>query len=78
VKAGCVFGFFVGGLALAYWLLFLISALGLIGEIYWDGNVSGQFEPGYIASLYLPPVIFVVCAYVAVRNRLKSSIDVED
>ena len=78
MKAGCVLGFFIGGMALAYWLFLLISALGLIGEIYWDGNVGGQFEPGYVVSLYLPPVIVAVCAYFAVSRRPKSSIDVED
>ena len=71
---GGVLRFFIGGLALACWLFFLVSALGLIGVIYWDGNVDGHFEPGYLASLYLPPIIFAQCVYFAFRAR-KSSFD---
>ena len=68
MRTGCVLGFFIGFLALAYWLLFLVSALGLIGHLYWTGNVDGEFEPSYLASLYLPPVIFALCCYFALRR----------
>ena len=72
MKPSCVFAFFVGGLAMAYWLFFLLFALGLGFEIHPSGVVDGTFELGYFLSFYLPPLIFGFSIWVARRPKKKS------
>jgi hypothetical protein len=55
-----------GGL-LVYWGLFLFVAGGMAGEIYWNGVNHGHFLPGYLASLYMPPLLATAVSYLAFR-----------
>ena len=63
---------FLAGVAFCYWAMFLFVAGGMAGEIYWTGNNHGTFIPGYLVSLYLPPVLVAVLGYLALRRRKKS------
>jgi membrane protein DedA with SNARE-associated domain len=67
----------IAGALLCYWALFLFVAGGMAGEIYWTGNNHGTFVPGYLVSLYAPPVIAGVLGYFALRRR-KNTSDAQD
>ena len=75
MKPGCVIGLFLGGFAMAYWLYFLLFALGLGFEIHPSGVVDGTFELGYFLSLYVPPSIFAFSVWIARRPRKKSYVE---
>jgi ABC-type Fe3+ transport system permease subunit len=76
MRPGCVVGFFLGGLAMAYWLFFVAFALALVQQIHPSGVVDGSFELGYFLSLYLPPIIFAFSLWIAFRRpRNKSYAD---
>jgi hypothetical protein len=60
--------------ACAVWILIFFGATfdpayDGAGAIYWDGVVYGEFRAGYLAMLYVPPVLMVVCIYFAFRGR---------
>ena len=73
MKPGCVVGFFVGGLAMAYWLFFLTFSIALVQQVHPSGVVDGTFELGYFLSLYLPPIIFVFSLLIAFRRPRSKS-----
>jgi hypothetical protein len=62
---------FLAGIAAlcAFWMfLFYKMSFGgydSVGSIFWSGMINGQFEATYFAMLYLPPLLFVVCSYLA-------------
>ena len=58
----------VAGGAIVYWLLFLFVAGGMAGEIYWNGYNDGTFIPGYLISLYAPPIIATFFSLLAFRR----------
>jgi hypothetical protein len=72
----CVIAISFGGLAMGYWLLFVLFILGLGFEIHPSGVVDGTFKLGYFLSLYLPPLIFAFSIWfsiwIARRPRKKS------
>jgi hypothetical protein len=59
---------FGAGVAFCYWALFLFIAGGMAGQIYWTGNNHGTFIPGYLVSLYGPPILAGVLSYFAFRR----------
>ena len=61
------------GAVLCYWAMFLFVAGGMAGEIYWTGNNHGTFIPGYLVSLYAPPILAGVLGYFALRRRKNKS-----
>ena len=75
MRPGLVVGFFLGGLATAYWLFFVLFALGLEFEIHPSGVVDGTFELGYFLSLYLPPLVVGFAIWLARRPKKKSYAD---
>ena len=75
MRPGLVVGFFLGGMAMAYWLFFVLFALGLGFEIHPSGVVDGTFELGYFLSMYLPPLIVAFSVWIARRPRKKSYAD---
>ena len=72
MRPGLVIGFFLGGLAMAYWLYFVLFAIALGFTIHPSGVVDGTFDLGYFLSLYLPPVILALSIWIARRPRKKS------
>ena len=63
---------FVAG-ACALWIAIFLGATfspGYDGSgiLSWDGVVYGQFSPAYLAMLYIPPVLLVLCGYLALRR----------
>ena len=60
---------FLAGVAFCYWAMFLFVAGGMAGEIYWTGKNHGTFIPGYLVSLYAPPILVAVLGYFALRRR---------
>ena len=75
MRPGLVIGFFLGGLAMAYWLFFVLFALALVQQIHPSGVVDGTFELGYFLSLYLPPLIFAFSIWLARRPRKNSYVE---
>jgi hypothetical protein len=60
---------FLAGVAFCYWAMFLFVAGGMAREIYWTGNNHGTFIPGYLVSLYAPPILAGLLGYFALRRR---------
>ena len=60
------------GALLCYWAMFLFVAGGMAGEIYWTGNNHGTFIPGYLVSLYAPPILAGALGYFALQRRKNS------
>jgi len=62
----------VGAAVCAFWMfLFYKMSFGgydSIGVIFWTGMINGRFQATYFAMLYLPPVLFVTCLYLALRR----------
>jgi len=62
----------VGAAVCAFWMfLFYKMSFGgydSIGVIFWTGMINGRFQATYFAMLYLPPVLFVTCLYLAFRR----------
>ena len=41
-----------------------------LGAVFWTGMINGRFEATYFAMLYIPPLLFLGCIYLAfLRNR---------
>jgi len=73
MRPGCIIGFFLGGLAMAYWLYVLLFTLAFGFEIHPSGVVDGTFELGYFLSIYLPPIIFAFSLWIAFRRPRNKS-----
>ena len=59
--------------ACALWILIFLGATfdrgyDSTGVIFWDGVIGGEFSLGYVAMLYIPPILMVVCGYFALRR----------
>ena len=61
----------IAGGALMCWLFFLLVAGGMAGEVYWSGYNNGHFLPGYLVSLYLPPVMIAFFSFLSLRRTGK-------
>ena len=58
--------------ACALWIFIFLGATfdpgyDGMGAISWDGMIGGEFRPGYLVVLYLPPLLLVACSYFALR-----------